>query len=102
MLGFLYRGYSTDHFYWEIVIMYRKILLIFISVFISSYGTMAQALIVFVVVIGFLLINNKKKPFQTKALNDLETLSLSTSMITIYCGLFYVSDTPDAWIEADP
>mmetsp|Transcript_28796 Transcript_28796/g.21454 ORF Transcript_28796/g.21454 Transcript_28796/m.21454 type:complete len:94 (-) Transcript_28796:73-354(-) len=43
--------------------------------------------------ITFLLINSKKKPFVNLALNDLETFSLSASMITIYCGLFFISDT---------
>ncbi|CDW78175.1 UNKNOWN [Stylonychia lemnae] len=33
--GFLYRGYKIDYFYWEIVIMYRKIIIIFVSVFIA-------------------------------------------------------------------
>ena len=33
-LGFLYNGYKHDYYYWEIVIMYRKIILIFIAVFI--------------------------------------------------------------------
>ena len=32
--GFLYNGYQTQLFYWEIVIMYRKIGMIFIAVFI--------------------------------------------------------------------
>ena len=32
--GFLYNGYKHDFYYWEIVIMYRKIILIFIAVFI--------------------------------------------------------------------
>ena len=37
-LGFLYRGYKKQFYYWETVIMYRKILLIFIAVFIQIYG----------------------------------------------------------------
>ena len=36
--GFLYNGYQTDMFFWEIVIMYRKIAMIFISVFIQPEG----------------------------------------------------------------
>ena len=36
--GFLYRGYKHAFFYWECVIMYRKIVIIFISVFIVKYG----------------------------------------------------------------
>jgi hypothetical protein len=36
------------------------------------------------------------KPFATKELNLLETYSLITSVITIYCGLFFVSaDNPE-------
>lgn len=93
-LGFLYRGYKKDFFFWEVIIMYRKIALICISVFISSYGVVAQALIVFMLLILFLFFNMKKQPYQTTVLNDLETLSLITSMITIYCGLFFISDIP--------
>jgi hypothetical protein len=49
--GFLYRGYTTKYYFWEIVIMYRKIFLIFVSVFISSSGALAQAMIVLVVLV---------------------------------------------------
>jgi hypothetical protein len=100
--GFLYRGYRKDFYYLEIVIMYRKILLIFISVFVSSLGVIAQALVVFMVLICFLIVNSKKKPFSTIALNDLETLSLVTSMVTVYCGLFFITDKPEEWIKDNP
>jgi hypothetical protein len=30
--GFLYKGYKKDNFYWEIVIMYRKIISLFLVV----------------------------------------------------------------------
>ena len=56
-LGFLYRGYRTQFYYWEILIMYRKISLIFISVFISSYGVIAQALVVFIILILYLIVS---------------------------------------------
>lgn len=36
--GFLYKGYKVKYFYWEVVIMYRKILIICIAVFISRFG----------------------------------------------------------------
>ncbi|CDW74086.1 UNKNOWN [Stylonychia lemnae] len=100
--GFLYRGYRKEYYYWEIVIMYRKILIIFTSVFISNFGIVAQALIIFFILIIFLLINFKKQPFNTQILNDLETLSLITSMITIYCGLFFILNKPKYWIEQNP
>jgi hypothetical protein len=90
--GFLYRGYKKEFFYWETVIMYRKVILIFISVFIQNYGAISQAMIVFLLLIIFFVINTNKKPFVSIALNDLETYSLASSMITIYCGIFYISD----------
>ena len=101
-LGFLYRGYRKEFYYWEIIIMYRKIALIFISVFVSSYGIITQALVVFLLLIGFFFVNMKKQPFQTTVLNDLETLSLVTSMVTIYCGLFFLSNMRQEWIIEVP
>eukprot|EP00347_Sterkiella_histriomuscorum_P008156 403346168 len=90
--GFLFRGYRLRFYYWEVVIMYRKISLIFISAFLVKYGVITQALIVFVLLIVFLVINVKKSPFQTVPLNQLETLSLVTSMISVFCGMFFIVD----------
>jgi hypothetical protein len=44
--------------------------------------------------IAFLIANLKKKPYVAMALNDLETFSLITSAISIYCGIFFISDVP--------
>ena len=82
--------------------MYRKIVLIFVSVFLSNYGVVAQALIVFIILILFLTLNLKAQPFSTIELNDLETLSLISSLITIYCGLFFLSNTKQSLIDTDP
>lgn len=70
--------------------MYRKVVLIFISVFISSYGLIAQALSVLILLIFGIVINLKLKPYQTDALNNIETISLFASNITIYIGIFYI------------
>ena len=77
--------------------MYRKILVIVIAVFISAFGAITQALFVFLLVITFLIINLKLQPFTQVALNDLETLSLVASMITVYCGIFFMQDQPEVY-----
>jgi len=61
--GFLFRGYKQKFYFWEIVIMYRKIFLIFIQVYLVQYGVITQALVVFVLLIFFLIISMTKKPF---------------------------------------
>ena len=33
--GFLFNGYKNAHFYWEVLILYRKIALSMITVFLS-------------------------------------------------------------------
>jgi hypothetical protein len=41
--GFLYNGYRNPQaYYWEIVIMYRKIAIIFIQIFLAQLGKIVQ------------------------------------------------------------
>ena len=49
--GFFFRGYKSSFYFWEIVIMYKKVAVIIISVFVSTVGVIAQALIVFAILI---------------------------------------------------
>ena len=44
--------------------------------------------------IAFLVANLKKKPYLSISLNDLETISLLTSTLSIYCGIFFITDIP--------
>lgn len=52
--GFLYHGYKRSSYFWEIIIMYRKILMIAISVFMNRIGLIVQVLVILLVLI-FLL-----------------------------------------------
>ena len=40
-------------------------------------------------------------PFSFQALNDMEMLSIITWMLTIYCGLFFLSDMPEIYNSSD-
>jgi hypothetical protein len=39
--GFLFSGYKKEFYFWEILIMYRKVLIIFISIYVTSFGVIA-------------------------------------------------------------
>jgi hypothetical protein len=39
----------------------------------------------------FLQANSSNRPFAERALNDIEALSLATQIVTIYCGIFFIS-----------
>ena len=89
--GFLYNGYRHRLYYWESVIMFRKVAMIFITVFLSSLGRIVQALSVILLLIFYLFYAIRKKPYTTRRLNELEIISLLTSSTTIYCGVFFLS-----------
>lgn len=71
--------------------MYRKVFIAFISIFLASYGTMTQALVLLVVIMLFIFLTLRKRPFETDHLNELEVVSLFALIITVYCGLFFLS-----------
>lgn len=76
--GFLYNGYKRHNYFWEIVIMYRKILCIFIAVFLNRVGIIVQALVLLLLLVTFLQANNNRRPFANRSLNDIEGMSLAT------------------------
>jgi hypothetical protein len=57
-------------------------------------------MVVFALLILFLSLSMKVRPFGVDTLNDLETLSVITQIITIYCGIFFLSDVSSALADS--
>jgi hypothetical protein len=91
--GYVFGGFKTDFYFWEILILVRKVILISVSIFVTSYGALTQALILLLVLVLFLVLTARKRPFVNESLFDLEAISIATAMISAYCGLFYLADT---------
>ena len=89
--GFLYNGYKRANYTWEIVIMYRKTICLSLAVFLSGIGIIVQALVLLILMVVFLSLNSTMRPFAERTLNEIEDISLATQIITIYCGLFFIS-----------
>lgn len=89
--GFLYNGYELDRFYWEFVILYRKIAIISCSVFLSTISVPVQALTVLLVLVVFLYMQSVHQPYSSPELNLMELRSIMVATVTIYCGLFYLT-----------
>ncbi|CAG9320353.1 unnamed protein product [Blepharisma stoltei] len=90
--GFLYLGFRDKTHYWEFIILYRKILIICCSVFLGSISIRVQALTVFFFVLLFFFFHQRITPYKTEQLNSLEKKSILVSGITIYCGLYYLTE----------
>lgn len=91
MLCFLYKGYQRKQFYWEFVILYRKVLMIAASVFLASVSITVQSLTVLAILLLSLFLQILINPFYERSLNRLEVKSILVSAVTIYAGLYYAT-----------
>ncbi len=89
--GFLYKGYKPKAFFWECVMMFKKVGIAFISVFLNGAGTLVQALVALLFLVFFISLTSRHKPYLSRRLNQLEMASLLSLCVTFYCGLFYLS-----------
>jgi len=87
-LGFLYAGFKKEAYFWESVIMLRKVAIAAVAVFLAPAGaaiqTYAGLMVIFCLTSAHLLMN----PFERPVLNRLEFGALVTAFLTFECGLF--------------
>jgi hypothetical protein len=82
--------------------MYRKIICLVISIFLANAGIIVQALILILFMIFFTGLNATLRPYNERALNEIEDISLYTQIVTIYCGLFFISNVSETDPRFDP
>lgn len=93
--GFLYTGYHAQKYYWEFVILYRKVLIITFSVFLATVSVSVQALGAMLIFVIAFVMQMKKNPYVTPVLNALELRAIMVGAVTIYCGLFFLTTNGD-------
>ena len=74
--GFLFAGYDARTFFWEIMIMYRKIFIIATSVFLSTISPESQVLVVIFIIVVSMFVHIRFEPYYTNTLNRMESYSL--------------------------
>jgi hypothetical protein len=91
-LGYLYNGYSAHGFYWEPVIMLRKFIMVFFATIQSLAGKRIQGMLGFAFLVVCIILHNAILPFMSLRLNVLESMSIIALLISMYCGVFFVTD----------
>ena len=87
--SFLYKGYQRERYFWEFVILYRKIALVMSLVFLASVSAAVQAQTVLLILLISIIFQIYIQPFNIPIMNILETKSILASIVTVYCGLYY-------------
>eukprot|EP00357_Protocruzia_adherens_P024635 CAMPEP_0115027274 /NCGR_PEP_ID=MMETSP0216-20121206/35388_1 /TAXON_ID=223996 /ORGANISM="Protocruzia adherens, Strain Boccale" /LENGTH=199 /DNA_ID=CAMNT_0002402797 /DNA_START=88 /DNA_END=684 /DNA_ORIENTATION=- len=90
--GFLYQGYQRQYYFWELIILVRKLGVITIVVFLVVIERRKQALICLTFLFVTYVLQKSHQPYVREDLNLLESKSLLVGLVTIYCGLYFVSD----------
>lgn len=96
-LGFLYTGLNHNAYYWEILLHFRKVAMICINVFLTTFKPLYRALIGFMLMIVYIEVLQKVQPYQSPEINSLEFNANMAAFATFYGGLFFISsDLPFA------
>ena len=85
--GFLYLGYQV--WWWEIIIMTRKVLMVLIDVVLAPAGVAVQALMAMLLLSAMFAVTLVVKPFENPILQALELASLLVSLSTLWMGSFF-------------
>jgi hypothetical protein len=89
--GFLFNGYHKDRWYWEFIVLTRKIVLVAISVYLTE-NLQVQALCSILLCCVALALQLYFQPFEAWEMNLVEAASLISSFITFYCSAFLFVD----------
>mmetsp|Transcript_28956 Transcript_28956/g.27891 ORF Transcript_28956/g.27891 Transcript_28956/m.27891 type:complete len:110 (-) Transcript_28956:650-979(-) len=89
--GFIFNGFKYESFFYEVVIQYRKVVLIMITVIFSVVSPEIQALLSFLILILSMVYQYSKQPFLTNTLNRMEILSLLVATTTMYSGMYFIT-----------
>jgi len=92
-LGFLYVTYTADAWYWEMIVLLRKVGLAVIAVLLAPLGAGLQSTCAIVLLGSSMLVHERMTPFRDALLNKLESSSLFVALITIAGGAALLDDT---------
>lgn len=89
MAGFLCGHYKSTLFFWEIVVIYRKVGIIVIATFMASLSASTQTLALVLLLITSSVFQFKCVPFKRTALNRAELQGLIVILATTYSGIMF-------------
>eukprot|EP00949_MAST-11_sp_MAST-11-sp1_P001100 g1100.t1 len=89
---FLYGGYKRNAYYWETIIMFRKVSLNVVLVVMAPSPPLAQALTILLVLFLFLSLHVRTQPYSDDRLNRIEMSSLLLSTTVLYFGIYLFNE----------
>lgn len=91
-LGFLINGYREKQYYWECIVLLRKVFLAFTTTTLAPTGGGMQVTMALLVVLLAISLHARAQPYTSKAINMFEGLALVTGAVTLVCGVLVTLD----------
>ena len=89
----LYQGLKDNRYYWEFVNTFRKVMIVSINVFLSSYALFYKGVSAIILIMILLRIQLNLDPYKLNVNNEWEYWSYVSSLITLFGGIIYATDT---------
>ena len=96
--SFVYNGYQQKFFYWEAIIMLRKILFIMNNVFANDVDL--QIYLALILLFVSYIFHKYTLPYDAESLNELERVSLFSLGTFIICGLYFQTASAGSVVDA--
>ena len=93
IIWILYKGYKPRYYWLETVIIFRKIFIVFMATVGSLFENIHPMICYFVGLTAFIIFHVVSNPFLKRELNLLETFSMSTILLLVYCTVFFSSES---------
>lgn len=87
--SFLYGGYRPSRYFWEFIIMMRKLLFISLTLSASFHSTGLEVYVSVILIILSYILQIFSQPYAESELNSLENLSLIGAGCVTFCGLYF-------------
>jgi hypothetical protein len=92
LLGFLVNGYRTNLYFWESVVLLRKVFLACVTTTLAPAGPGMQITTALIVILVALVLHARFHPYATGVINALESFALVTAALTLVGGVYVVLD----------
>jgi len=89
---FLFKGYEPQFYYWELIVLLRKLLMVLIAVFLQE-DFQTQSLTATLLCVVMVVIHGVACPYMTDTMDSLELMSLFGSFCTYFLGQFLFLET---------
>eukprot|EP00899_Mesostigma_viride_P008438 jgi/Mesvir1/17596/Mv08828-RA.1 len=87
--GFLYQDFKPQYYYWEVVSMGEKFLLLVFTIFVGTSDVLAELLAALSVILAFTCVHYRLQPYLHAPKNGLQQHIWYSHCFTVALGLFY-------------